>query len=176
MNSAALLMQDYTGECVRVGTDPLKTIKHPEIFPYVCYKIKGDGNCFYRAISKAVTGTENNHMPVRLTICAFMISNAFELSNLLLPDMSNVTHDSAVTAMKAHFLDKKLDKFGTWATENEIFVAATAFHLKIHISVLSPPKNIPGIYLNHCFVTAVVMSCLILIYTCFKLIQEIITI
>ena len=37
MNSAALLMQDYTGECVRVGTDPLKTIKHPEIFPYVCY-------------------------------------------------------------------------------------------------------------------------------------------
>ena len=35
-------------------------------------------------------------MPVRLTICAFMISNAFELSNLLLPDMSNVTHDSAV--------------------------------------------------------------------------------
>ena len=44
MNSATLLMQDYTGECVRVGTDPLKTIKHPEIFPYVCYKIKGDGN------------------------------------------------------------------------------------------------------------------------------------
>ena len=141
MNSAALLMQDYTGECVRVGTDPLKTIKHPEIFPYVCYKIKGDGNCFYRAISKAVTGTENNHMPVRLTICAFMISNAFELSNLLLPDMSNVTHDSAVTTMKAHLLDKKLDKFGTWATENEIFVAATAFHLKIHISVLSSPKK-----------------------------------
>ena len=52
-------------------------------------------------------------MPVRLTICAFMISNAFELSNLLLPDMSNVTHNSAVTAMKTHMLDKKLDKFGT---------------------------------------------------------------
>ena len=75
-------------------------------------------------------------MPVRLTICAFMISNAFELSNLLLPNMSNVTHDSAMTAF-----DKNLDKFGTWATENEIFVATTAFHLKIHILVLSPLKK-----------------------------------
>ena len=66
MNSAALLIQDYTGETVIVDTDPLKTIKHVEISPYICHKIKGDGNCFYRAISKAVTGTEKNHMLVRL--------------------------------------------------------------------------------------------------------------
>ena len=52
MNSAAW---DYTGENVIVDTDPLK---HVEISPYICHKIKGDGNCFYRAISKAVTGTE----------------------------------------------------------------------------------------------------------------------
>ena len=58
LNSVALLIQDYTGETVIVDTDPLKTIKHVEISPYICHKINGDGNCFYRAISKAVTGTE----------------------------------------------------------------------------------------------------------------------
>ena len=39
MNSAALLIQDYTGDTVNVGTDPLKTIKHVEISPYICHKI-----------------------------------------------------------------------------------------------------------------------------------------
>ena len=137
MNSAALLIQDYTGETVNVDVDPLKTIKHAGISPYICHKIKGDGNCFYRAISKAVTGTERYHMLVRLTICAFMTNNALELSNLILPHMHNIISKNAVTAMKAHILEKKLDQFGTWATENEIFIAATVFQLKIHVSVLS---------------------------------------
>ena len=143
MVSAALLMQDYTGKSVNGGTDPLVTIKHPMIFPYICHKIKGDGNCFYRAISKAVTGTEENHMPVRLTICAFMTNpaNAFQLFNQLLPNVPNLTRDSAVNRMKMHLLDKKLDQFGTWATETEIFVAATVFQLKNHFSVLLPCKK-----------------------------------
>ena len=45
MVSAALLMQDYTGKSVNGGTNPLLTIKYPMIFPYICHKIKGDGNC-----------------------------------------------------------------------------------------------------------------------------------
>uniref|UniRef100_A0A1X7TKX4 Uncharacterized protein n=1 Tax=Amphimedon queenslandica TaxID=400682 RepID=A0A1X7TKX4_AMPQE len=45
MTSTALLIQDYTGETVSVGTDPLKTIKHAEISPYICHKIKRDRNC-----------------------------------------------------------------------------------------------------------------------------------
>ena len=49
--SAAILIQDYAGDTVGVGTDPLKTINHAEISAYVCHKIKGDGNYFYRAIS-----------------------------------------------------------------------------------------------------------------------------
>ena len=40
MNSAALLIQDYTGDTVNVGTDPLKTIKHVEISPYFVIKLK----------------------------------------------------------------------------------------------------------------------------------------
>ena len=66
-------------------------------------------------------------MLIRLTICAFMTNNALELSNLVLPHMHNITSKNAVTAMKAHVLDRKLDQFGTWATENEIFIAATLF-------------------------------------------------
>ena len=153
MNSAALLIQDYTGETVSTCTDPLKTNRHAEISPYICHKIKGDGNCFYRAISKAVTGTEKNHMLVRLTICTFMTNNALELSNLVLPNMHNITSKNAVTTMRAHLLHKKLNQFGTWATENEIFIAATVFQLKIHVSVLCQPKKklALGKFLNQCF-------------------------
>ena len=52
-------------------------------------------------------------MPVRLTICAFMTSpaNAFLLFNQLLPNVPNLTSDSAVNRMKMHLLDKKLDQF-----------------------------------------------------------------
>ena len=143
INSAALLIQDYTGETVSVGTtDPLKTINHAEISPYICHKIKGDGNCFYRAISKAVTGTEKNHMLVRLTICAFKTNNALELSNLVLPHVHDIGSENAVSAMRTYILHKKLNQFGTWASENEIFIAATVFQLKVHISVLSMQKII----------------------------------
>ena len=141
MTSAALLIQDYTGETVSVGTDPLKTIKHAEISPYVCHKIKGDGNCFYRAISKAITGTERNHMLIRLTICTFMTNNALELSNLVLPNVPNITSENAANAMRVHLLNKKLNQFGTWATENEIFISATVFQLQIHVSILSTQKK-----------------------------------
>ena len=43
--------------------------------------------------------------------------------------------------MKAHILDKKIDQFGTWATENDIFIAATVFQVKVHVSVLSIQKG-----------------------------------
>ena len=108
---------------------------------YLLISVKGDGNCFDRAISKAVTGTEKNYMLVRLTICTFMINNALELSNLILPHMCNITSENAAAAMKAHILDKKLDQFGTWATENDIFIAATVFQVKVHVSVLSIQKG-----------------------------------
>ena len=168
MNSAALLIQDYTGETVSTCTDPLKTMRHAEISPYICHKIKGDGNCFYRAISKAVTGTEKNHMLVRLTICTFMTNNALELSHLVLPNMHNITSKNAVTTMRAHLLHKKLNQFGTWATENEIFIAATVFQLKIHISVLSTQKKLAlGKFLNQCFTMKTVITYQTLIYILF---------
>ena len=174
LNSAALLIQDYTGETVIVDTDPLKTIKHVEISPYICHKIKGDGNCFYRAISKAVTGTEKNHMLVRLTICTFMTNNALALSNLVLPHMHDITSENAVRAMRAHILQKKLKQFGTWASENEIFIAATVFQLKVHVSVVSVQKTVAlGQHLNHCFITKVVITYQALIYICFIQMQEI---
>ena len=125
------IIQDYSGETVSIGTDPLNTIKHVEISPH------RDGNCFYRAISKAVTGTEKYHLLVRLTFCTFMTNNALELSNLVLPHMRNITRENAVSAMRAHILHKKLNQFGTWASENEIFIAATVFQLQILVSVLS---------------------------------------
>ena len=41
-----------------------------------------------------------------------------------------------LSAMMAHILHKKLKNFGTWASENETFIAATVFQWKIHVSVL----------------------------------------
>ena len=46
-------------------------IKIEEILPHVCDKIIGDGNCLFRALSKAVTGSQINHMQLRKAIVNF---------------------------------------------------------------------------------------------------------
>lgn len=37
-------------------------------FPILCFPIESDGNCFFRAISLCITGTEVQHQKVRKEI------------------------------------------------------------------------------------------------------------
>ena len=44
----------------------------PEIHPHLLDKATGDGHCGFRALSKSITGTEDNHSAFRAAIVAFM--------------------------------------------------------------------------------------------------------
>ena len=46
--------------------DPLKPVPCREIAPHIRDVVRGDGHCFFRALSKESTGTENNHLMVML--------------------------------------------------------------------------------------------------------------
>ena len=52
--------------------DHIKAVECQENFPYIRDEIIGDGNCFFRAVSKSVTGTQKNHKAFRKAIVNFM--------------------------------------------------------------------------------------------------------
>ncbi|XP_030578908.1 uncharacterized protein LOC115775538, partial [Archocentrus centrarchus] len=77
--------------------------------------IVADGNCFFRAISQAVSGTQKHHRKVRLAIVKELKKNAVTYSNILRPEYSSVSD----------YIEKsKMRNVNSWATEVEIQVTA----------------------------------------------------
>ena len=54
----------------------VKQVPCREIAPHIRDEIVGDGASFYRAISKAIIGTEDNHFAVRMSLINFMLDPA----------------------------------------------------------------------------------------------------
>ena len=90
-------------------------------YPKDITSITGDGNCYYRCISVAVTGNQDHHKSIRSAIVAFLLGS-IEVQMLHLPE--NLSVDEYVK-------ENKVDELGTWATEVEI--AATAGLLQTNI-------------------------------------------
>jgi hypothetical protein len=80
--------------------------------------IKGDGNCYFRSISFALTGSEKNHEKIRDRIVSFMTENS-----------SCVEKHFGSTYLD----DSQMQNSGTWATDAEIL--ATAAYLNADIFV-----------------------------------------
>ena len=79
--------------------------------------IKGDGNCFFRAISKQLLNSERFHYTLRLVICNFMET------------FKEVFQKWSVENINTHIA--KMRKNRVWATEIEILAVATYFDIKI---------------------------------------------
>ncbi|XP_074521381.1 uncharacterized protein LOC141787082 [Halichoeres trimaculatus] len=85
-------------------------------------KIAADGNCFFRAISQAVSGTQDYHRKVRLAVVKQLESNEVEYTSFLRSQYSSVTE----------YLTKSRIKYlGSWATELEIQAAADCLGVNI---------------------------------------------
>ncbi|XP_073346954.1 uncharacterized protein [Pagrus major] len=83
-------------------------------------KIVGDGNCFFRAVSQAVCGTENNHRKIRLAV--YKQLRASPLAYTLRPEYSS---------MSDYLSRSRMHCLGSWATEVEIQAAADCLGLNI---------------------------------------------
>ena len=133
MSQAAAVIQTFSG-CRRVSLrkDRICRVNCPEISPHIRCSIQGDGNCLFRALSRAITGTESNHFSLRLAICEYMIhkDNAVDFYNIY---NNQATVDEAVSALKKYLADSKMRSIGSWGTERELEVAAVMFQVDIFV-------------------------------------------
>ena len=106
-------------------------IKKPfgDKFPSVAKTISGDGNCYFRALSWCLTGSQKFHGVLRDLICNYIENpkNAAKLNSKIRPDTTKEEHV------------KKMRRDRVWATEVEIF--ASAYLLKQDIWVYLSSKD-----------------------------------
>ena len=91
----------------------------------VIYKIIGDGNCLFRALSLAVTGTQKQHQLMRAYIVDHMSENDIrdELEQLYVSSSKQLkTYDMHIADMASE---------GVWGTEQEIIAAANLLDVSI---------------------------------------------
>ena len=80
--------------------------------------IRGDGNCFFRCISYAITGSQAAHKQIRNDIVSFMKDKPRKIQN----------HFG-----KKYLVDSRMEEDGTWATEAEILATAAYLNTDIRI-------------------------------------------
>ena len=124
-----------TLSCIAVveRVDAVKQVPCREIAPHIRDEIVGDGACFYRSITKAITGTEDNHFAVRMSLINFMLhpDNVVAFGRFI---CTGISYDlQAFRAVKSHINRCKLFLETSWSTEYEIFAAATMFQVKIMV-------------------------------------------
>ena len=84
----------------------------------------GDGNCLFRALSKAITGVEDYHSHLRKTIAEFESDNC----TLFKP-----IHEVILsTNFETHI--KNIKKLYIWGTTTEIIAAATLFQVEVYVA------------------------------------------
>lgn len=118
-------------------------------------RVLGDGNCFFRALSKAITGVEDYHISLRKAIADLESDNH--------PLFKPIHEAILSTNFETH--SKNIKKQYIWGTTTEIIAAATLFQIDVYIAtdsyrpgsvtwLLYTPKpvsllrDIPTTYLN----------------------------
>ena len=86
-------------------------------------QITGDGNCFFRAISYVISGTERNHALVRDATVKHLLQTKDMFSNTLRQEYRTV---------REYVLKRKIMEDGTWATDTEISALANLIDTDIY--------------------------------------------
>ncbi|XP_062283095.1 uncharacterized protein LOC133987667 [Scomber scombrus] len=84
--------------------------------------IVADGNCFFRAVSLAVSGTQKSHRKLRLAVVKHLEKNASQYNSILRSEYSSVAD---------YVRESKMRYVGSWATEVEIQAAADCLGVDI---------------------------------------------
>lgn len=97
--------------------------------PLYVVPIRGDGNCYFRAISYVISGTEDNHRLMRALVVDSMRHNAQHLEMFC-------KHRRRDISMSEYLQMSRMMDDGVWATEVEIF--GTASMLKLPVLTFGP--------------------------------------
>ena len=109
-------------------------LDNKDISPYIVEKILADGNCLFRAISKAVTGSEANHHALRHAICNFMCldSNIEHVLPCIQPNFDSP---------KKYIEASKMRKDREWGSAVEISMVVAMLQITIFTSVVQNNKG-----------------------------------
>ncbi|XP_029933198.1 uncharacterized protein LOC115377526 [Myripristis murdjan] len=135
-------------DCVKV-VSPVATEEGLLGVPCSKERIVADGNCFFRAISQAVSGSQKHHRRIRLAVCKELERNTDRYQSLLRSEYSSVLE---------YIEQSRMRRVGSWATEVEI--QATADWLGVSVftfhdgrwlrySCSSQPLSVECIYLEN---------------------------
>ena len=86
--------------------------------------VAGDGNCWFRSISVAVTGDQEDHLAIRRAVVNFMAEPARD------PPLRQ-HHMRATTA--EYLIQSSMASSGTWATDCEILATAGLLETDIYV-------------------------------------------
>lgn len=90
--------------------------------PLEKYECKGDGNCFFNAVSLIVSGSEAYHKNVRKAVCDFIENNAKELDPFLRKGEG-----------KEYLKRTNMRQNKTWASAIEILAVAKISHRDVYV-------------------------------------------
>lgn len=97
--------------------------------------IIGDGNCFFRALSKELFGDQQFHHNLRQIIVNFIYQNSLLFEPLLrAPD-----HESDIVTIETHCTQMLQE--GEFATEMEIQAAASFLQIPVYLYTKCPPHT-----------------------------------
>ena len=85
--------------------------------------MKADGNCFYRALSYQLFGTQEKYDIVHSVVYRTEMYNKPIFANYLIPGHDEATIDDHL---------KKISMLGSWATQVEVVAAASAFEIPVY--------------------------------------------
>lgn len=86
-------------------------------------KIKGDGNCFFRAVSEALCGTEEYHEPIRNAVVQQLQSKQHTYRTIL---------RMCYRLVSEYITESNMNCLGSWATKVEIQAAADMLGVSIY--------------------------------------------
>jgi len=92
------------------------------------YRVKGDGNCLFRALSYSITGTQDQHSIIRSYIVNHMLQSNTQHNLEMLFATRNKLQSTNISYQN-HLCDMQQD--GTWGTEQEIVAAANLFDVSV---------------------------------------------
>ena len=130
MTAASNFLSDILCKLVSINEEQLIHRKLAGISPLCRHRIKGDGNCLFRAMSKFVLGTESSHLDLRNSIVAFMElpdnSHQFEQRFGFGPKLR-------YTSIHNYIEQSRINDVYTYGTDFEIIVFATMMQAKVMV-------------------------------------------
>ena len=108
------------------------------ISPHLVDEIEGDGHCFFRAISKAITGTQTYHASFRKAVVEWMLCEDHppRLAKYVAPHDNMVTGSDCQLAIQKYIDQGRMSQDG-WGGDKEIIAFATMFQVDICVSTNS---------------------------------------